>query len=68
MPGNTSDRGDGLGEDGRASMRPQRNAGEYAVNIIHIIGHSPRFNEAPAKCRGILPIEVMASAKMAALQ
>ena len=37
-----------------ASMRPQRNAGEYD-NLMALARNSLScFNEAPAKCRGIL--------------
>ena len=41
---------------GGASMRPQRNAGEYPGGPIADSPGSTRFNEAPAKCRGILPL------------
>ena len=40
------------GEDW-ASMRPQRNAGEYTRKWMNCPRMFPCFNEAPAKCRGI---------------
>ena len=39
--------------DAIASMRPQRNAGEYEGCYPDRGSVCPRFNEAPAKCRGI---------------
>ena len=43
-----------------ASMRPQRNAGEYGRAVIRGGRSVPRFNEAPAKCRGI-PYDILPS-------
>ena len=38
--------------DGYASMRPRLNAGDDAGRSCRPSPSTPRFNEAPAKCRG----------------
>ena len=55
MPGNTGGPWSTMEDQSGASMRPQRNAGEYvnACGICYTCFQG--FNEAPAKCRGIRP-------------
>ena len=53
MPGNTLQERQETGQPNAASMRPQRNAGEYREHGCEVLYVDSRFNEAPAKCRGI---------------
>ena len=53
MPGNTKSQARGSKAMNPASMRPQRNAGEYLQSDLIELYCEARFNEAPAKCRGI---------------
>ena len=52
MPGKTIRRPRSSLGDALASMRPQRNAGKTVVGASSKVESVPRFNEAPAKCRG----------------
>ncbi len=51
-----------------ASMRPQRNAGENNVALLDYDIIRIGFNEAPAKCRGKLPVCIPETNKQARLQ
>ena len=53
MPGNTPGIATASRSEKNASMRPQRNAGEYCGASINGQSERTGFNEAPAKCRGI---------------
>ena len=52
MPGKTRSERKLMVQAVKASMRPQRNAGENGLSGELMIHASLRFNEAPAKCRG----------------
>ena len=56
MPGNTFEGVSRRNVASVASMRPQRNAGEYNAASGSGRMDARGFNEAPAKCRGI-PID-----------
>ena len=53
MPGNTPLPRRAIPASPSASMRPQRNAGEYLNQSFRAEPVCSGFNEAPAKCRGI---------------
>ena len=53
MPGNTAGVAEAAALAEAASMRPQRNAGEYEWARAKLDEIAAGFNEAPAKCRGI---------------
>ena len=56
MPGKTKRSRQSMGRDQEASMRPQRNAGENFFLATLKPACLAGFNEAPAKCRGKLPL------------